>query len=229
MSHHDYGMPQEIHERILAHVKQHAQQGNAQSVIDAIDGFSHENTFMMNVGDEKGPIVDDILRQYRPKVMIELGGFIGYSALRFGHLLKQLHPNGEAKYYSIEYGLHYADCIREMVKFAGLDDVVTVFQGAAERIIPQLRDLGVPRVDAVFLDHVKELYLHDLIRLEGSGVLKKGSVLIADNVIYPGAPDYLQYVRSRPEKYQTKFYPSFLEYSNQKVKDGLEVSEWLWD
>ena len=43
-----------------------------------------------------------------------------------------------------------------------------------------------------FID--KDCYLPDLITLEKRNLLTKRCTLVADNVIFPGAPDYLEYV-----------------------------------
>lgn len=56
------------------------------------------------------------------------------------------------------------------------------------------------------------------------GLLRKGSVLLADNVICPGTPDYLEYVRSSL-RYTSQYFKSHLEYT--KVEDGLEKSVFL--
>jgi catechol O-methyltransferase len=84
-------------------------------------------------------------------------------------------------------------------------------------------------VDMFFIDHWKVLYLQDIKFIEATGLLHKGSVVVADNVICPGAPDYLDYIRSNPAKYDTRFIPSYLEYSNKQIPDGLEVSVWKLD
>jgi catechol O-methyltransferase len=47
-------------------------------------------------------------------------------------------------------------------------------------------------------------------------------VVIADNIIMPGAPGYLEYVRSHP-KFSSKLRESHLEY-NENTKDGIEIS-----
>lgn len=60
--------------------------------------------------------------------------------------------------------------------------------------------------------------------LQECGLLRKGSVLLADNVICPGTPEYLEYVRKSP-RYESRYYPSHLEYT--KVEDGLEKSIFL--
>ena len=51
------------------------------------------------------------------------------------------------------------------------------------------------------------------------GLLRKGTVLLADNVIFPGAPDVLEYVRGS-SRFECSHFSSYLEYS--KVVDGLE-------
>ena len=48
----------------------------------------------------------------------------------------------------------------------------------------------------IFVDHVKNLYLSDFKLLEGYGVVKSGTVVIGDNIITPGSPDYLQYFKT---------------------------------
>lgn len=55
--------------------------------------------------------------------------------------------------------------------------------------------------------------------LQECGLLRKGTVLLADNVIVPGAPDFLKYVRGST-KFECTHYSSFLEY--RETVDGLE-------
>jgi catechol O-methyltransferase len=45
--------------------------------------------------------------------------------------------------------------------------------------------------------------------------------VVADNIIYPGAPEYLKYIKSSPDWDSTTF-DTFLEYSTKK--DAVEVS-----
>lgn len=73
----------------------------------------------------------------------------------------------------------------------------------------------------VFIDHHKAVYLKDLKTLIREGFLKKGSVVVADNVLVPGAPDYLEYVEG-PEFVTTR-YDHTVEYLSF-VKDLVTVS-----
>jgi catechol O-methyltransferase len=51
-------------------------------------------------------------------------------------------------------------------------------------------------IDMMFLDHYKPAYTTDLKLCEELGLIHRGTVLCADNVIKPGNPPYLEYVRS---------------------------------
>jgi catechol O-methyltransferase len=151
------------------------------------------------------------------KVAVELGGYCGYSAVRIGRLL----PEG-SKFYSIEVSPVYAAIATQIIKFAGLQDKCEVLVGDSETVLNEFRDrTGQRHVDLFFIDHQKSLYLRDLKLIEKLDLLHSGSVIVADNVIMPGAPDYLAYIRANL-KFKSAFYESNLEYSN--AVDGVEVS-----
>jgi len=52
----------------------------------------------------------------------------------------------------------------------------------------------------MFLDHYKPAYTTDLKLCEELKLVTPGSVMAADNVITPGNPPYLEYVRSSVEE-----------------------------
>ena len=76
------------------------------------------------------------------------------------------------------------------------------------------------------MDHDKPHYFPDLKKLEEWGCLRKGSVVVGDNMIRPGAPDYVQYFRESAD-YDSIYYYSFLEYC--RIPDAVMVSERLID
>lgn len=43
----------------------------------------------------------------------------------------------------------------------------------------------------IFIDHVKNRYLEDFHILKKYGLLHPGVIVIGDNIITPGVPDYL--------------------------------------
>jgi len=58
--------------------------------------------------------------------------------------------------------------------------------------------------------------------LEEVGLIKSGTVIVADNVVIPGAPDYLEYIRNNPN-YTTTLHEENLQY-NENLVDGIEIS-----
>ncbi|ETL79664.1 hypothetical protein, variant 1 [Phytophthora nicotianae] len=181
----------------LEFVKQNATRNNPASVVAAIDAFAASNT-MMNVGAGKGAIVDAEIRQKKPRAMAEIGAYTGYSTVRFASAQREAAKAAgiDSHYYSFEYSPEFAARAREMVSFAGLDDQVTVIQGAFS---DQLHHLKGKTVDIYFIDHDKSLYVPDAEKIIASGTLQPGSLLIADNVLIPGAPEYLTFLEEHPQ------------------------------
>nr|XP_054531674.1 catechol O-methyltransferase isoform X3 [Pan troglodytes] len=106
-------------QRILNHVLQHAEPGNAQSVLEAIDTYCEQKEWAMNVGDKKGKIVDAVIQEHQPSVLLELGAYCGYSAVRMARLLS---PG--ARLITIEINPDCAAITQRMVDFAGVKDKV---------------------------------------------------------------------------------------------------------
>jgi len=152
----------------------------------------------MNVGEDKGKIVSDLIAEVKPETMVELGGYIGYSCLLFGEAVRKA---GGKRYFSLERNPEFAAVISSLVDLAGLGDIVKVIVGSSDVSIHRLYKSGaLKHIDLMFLDHYKPAYTTDLKLCEELGLVTPGSVLAADNVIKPGNPPYLEYVRSTCEQ-----------------------------
>ncbi|XP_012687439.2 catechol O-methyltransferase B-like [Clupea harengus] len=207
-------------QRLLRAVQKGAVRGDARSVVANIDRFCHHSEWAMNIGDEKGAILDSVVSEVNPALALELGTYCGYSTVRIARLLP---PGG--RLITLEFNPEYAAVARQVIEWAGLEDSVQLVEGGSGDWIPQLKEhFGVQSFDFVFLDHWKERYLPDIHLLEECELLRKGTVVLADNVVCPGAPDYLAYVRNSPA-YQSSYFQSHLEYT--KAVDGLEKSVYL--
>ncbi|KAL4807734.1 S-adenosyl-L-methionine-dependent methyltransferase [Aspergillus unguis] len=172
--------------------------GSPQKVLDLIDEFSQTYQFM-TVGPEKGPIVTDLINTHKPKTMIELGCYVGYSAILYGDAVRR---NGGTRYFSLELNPEFAAIANMLVELAGLRDFVRILVGRSDVLLHKLFESGdVQNVELLFIDHYKPAYTLDLKLCEQLGKIVPGvSVIAADNVIYPGNPPYLEYVRSSVEK-----------------------------
>ncbi|XP_014453978.1 catechol O-methyltransferase [Alligator mississippiensis] len=213
-------MDQSKEQRILNFVLQNAVRGDPQSVVDTIDKYCAQKEWAMNVGDEKGLILDKILEEAKPSTSLELGTYCGYSAVRMARLLKP-----SARLLTIEFNPEFAAIAKQIIEFAGVQEKVKILEGPSEEIIPQLKKKHeVDTLDFVFLDHWKERYAPDTILLQECGLLRKGTVILADNVVCPGAPEFINYIRNNSH-FECTNYPSHLEY--MKVKDAMEKAVFL--
>ncbi|KAF2156834.1 catechol O-methyltransferase [Myriangium duriaei CBS 260.36] len=168
--------------------------GSPSRVLQAIDEYGRSQKYLMNVGEDKGKIVADLIADVKPETMVELGGYIGYSCILFGGAVKRA---GGKRYYSLERNPEFAAVIASLVDLAGLSDVVKVVVGPSDTSLKRLHEDGsLDRIDMMFLDHYKPAYKTDLKLCEELGLIKSGTVLAADNVITPGNPPYLEYVRA---------------------------------
>ena len=176
----------------IEYVKENAQEGDPKSICKAIDSFcsqSQEN-WLMNVGDEKGEEMDLKISEIKPKTALELGTYIGYSAVRFASLLD---PNGT--YVTIDVNPETTNVAREMTKYAKLNNVEFLLEGL-EKQIKYLKEKYPNGFDFVFLDHHKPLYTPDLKLLEENGLVRKGTRVIGDNLYIPGNPVYIEYIKN---------------------------------
>ena len=201
---------------VVEYVERHAVKGDPESVLRVMDTYAEKHRFLMNVGVEKGEVLERTLREVKATRALELGAYCGYSAVLMGRLLKE---NG-GSLLSIEADLRNADLARRVIEHAGLSDVVTVRTGKGFEQIPHLVGL----FDLVFIDHWKDDYLSDLKSLEQGGHLSRGAAVVADNVgIFASTlVGYLDYVRSDAQ-YDSHHYPLPMEY-NADIVDGVEVS-----
>ncbi|KAG2521501.1 hypothetical protein BBO99_00003926 [Phytophthora kernoviae] len=190
------------------------------SVVSVIDTFAANNT-MMNVGKSKGAIIDAEIRQKKPGVMAEIGAYTGYSTVRFAAMQRDIAKAAgiDSHYYSFEYSPDSVARVREMVNFAGLDDQVTVIEGAFS---DKLRLLEDKTVDIYFIDHDNSLYVPDAKKILASGTLRPGSLLITDNVLIPGAPEYLKFLDATPQLKPVLFKAPIDHLS--WIPDGLSVA-----
>jgi catechol O-methyltransferase len=183
---------------------------------------------MINVGDEKGEILDRAVQRASPQLLLELGTYCGYSGLRIARVMP-----ADARFCSIEFNPAYADIARRIWAHAGVGDRLTVVVGSlgdGGATIDRLRsEFGFTdgALDFVFVDHDKNAYLPDLERIEAERWLHPGSIVVADNVKFPGAPTYRAYLRAADGKtWRTIEHDTHVEYQSL-LKDLVLESEYL--
>jgi len=198
------------------------------AVIKAIDEYCYKSKWMMNVGDVKGKILEDCLDRVQPLRVLELGTYVGYSALK---MIQRL-PS-DASIVTVDIDARAIEVARAMFDIAGVGSRITVVQGhlqSAETVAQlstMIKRMPSSAVDFVFVDHFKEAYLPDLKVILRQGWLRPGGVVVADNVLFPGAPDYKKFMEENEGRlFKTKAYKTFVEYQD-KIPDLVLESHFV--
>ena len=163
-----------------------------------------------------------LLALQRPKRILEVGTAIGFSTL----LMCEYGP-ADVQITTIENYEKRIPLAKENFRKAGQESKITLLEGDATKILAGLSG----SYDLLFMDAAKGQYIHwlpDVIRL-----LKKGGVLLSDNVLQDGnlieshyiveRRDRTIYKRMREYLYQLKHDP-LLETSILPLGDGVTVS-----
>src|ERR1700741_1309107 len=140
----------------VEYVLKNARAGDIDDVVATIDKFAYEKSMLINVGDEKGLLLDAAVRRANPALALELGTYCGYGALR----IARAAPT--AKVYSVELAEANAINARQIWAHAGVAGRVTCVVGTigdGGRTLDALaNDHGfiAGSLDFLFLDHAKE-------------------------------------------------------------------------
>jgi len=185
----------------------------AETVMREIEEMG-KKSFIPSIGPVKGKILAEIVKEEKPRKILEVGSLYGYSAI----LIAKNCP-AKAEITTVEKNPEHARITEQNVERAKLEDQIKVIQGDAMKI---LRELPGP-FDLVFLDAEKTQYLDYLKAVEDK--LHQGSVVIADNVgvFQDQMQNYLHYVRNTG-RYRSRTVETLLEFSDT-TKDAMEVSE----
>ncbi len=214
-------------EALAAHVVANAREGDLDHAIRTVDEFAYNESFLINVGDEKGEILDAAVRRASPRLLLELGTYCGYSALRTARAM----PEG-AHLVSLEFSDANADIARRILTHAGVAHRVTVVHGTlgdgrTADLLEAEHGFAEGALDFVFLDHDKDAYLPDLETIVARGWLHPGSIAVADNVRFPGAPKYREFMQEHEgASWRTIEHDTHVEYQTM-IKDLVLESEFL--
>lgn len=126
-------------------------------------------------GHLQGRVLSMLTHMIKPKKVLEIGTYTGYSALCFAEGLQK-----GGKIHTIDINEELADLIEEYVEKAGHSNKIELHIGNALEIIPTLNEDW----DLVFIDADKGNYINYYQLLIDK--LKPGSYIIADNVLWSG-------------------------------------------
>jgi len=212
---------------VVDYVLANARAGDVDDVLARIDEFAYSKSLLINVGDEKGALLDAAVQRADPARVLELGTYCGYSALRIARSAPA------ARVYSVELAEANAANARRIWKHAGVADRITCVVGTigdGGRTLDALASqhgFAPGALDFMFIDHDKNAYLADLRSVLDRGWLRRGAIVVADNVKVPGAPRYREYMRAEQgSRWDTVEHRTHVEYQSL-ITDLVLESEFL--
>ena len=153
---------------------------NSDAELDVLKQLNLETHVKMTMpqmlsGHMQGLMLQMFSKMIRPKKILEIGTFTGYSAIC---LAQGLQEGG--KLHTIDVNEEFKPIILRYVKQAGLEGKIQLHIGPAVNILPTLKE----PFDLVFIDADKENYsvYYDLVFPQ----VKQGGYIIADNVLWSG-------------------------------------------
>ncbi len=134
----------------------------------------------IDVSPAQGKLLYLLAKTKGAKRILEIGTLGGYSTIWLAHALE---ADGELM--TLEAVSHHAETAQQNIDRAGLAERVTILQGKALDTLSQLKEQDTLPFDLIFIDADKPnnpQYLKWALHFS-----KKGTVIIADNVVRNGA------------------------------------------
>jgi|SRR6185436_5816200 len=191
-------LPTEIEMYVEAHTQQESE------VLKELNRDTNANvlTPRMLSGHLQGQVLAMLSKMIRPKIILEIGTYTGYSAIC---LAQGLEPGGVL--HTIDINEELEDMIKKYFHKAGLENIIKLHIGNATKIIPAMAG----PYDIVFIDADKENYsnYYDLV----FDNVRKGGYIIADNVLWSGNV-------IKPENEMDEETKALVSYSKKVHADG---------
>lgn len=128
-------------------------------------------------GHVQGKLLEMLVRMMRPKRVLEIGTFTGYSALSIARGLED-----GAYIDTIEVDDELEDIAAKYFEQSGYGHRIRQHVGSALDVVPALGEV----YDMVFIDGDKREYPAYYNMLMEDGYVRSGSVMLADNILWYG-------------------------------------------
>jgi len=234
---------------VLKHIENDACRGSVVSFLTSAERFAmhSEGAWLKVAGGQKAEVLEHYLSrgpclkiapshadvtdqsdscvQLGGRVVVECGSFIGYTASRlaaqlwaepgdFGHFTPLL---------SIEADPIHVVIARHFVDLVKLATVAELRPGMVRDVFPSLVELfGGSTLAFVFMDQKGTTFHIDLSVLDKLDCWAPAATVVADNVLRPGAPEYVWMLASADHGIEPGFLslPEFLE-------EAMGVEDWM--
>ena len=171
--------------------------------------------------DDTLEVVDKILKETKPKKILEIGTAVGYSAICFSEYLQE-----DGIIDTIERDEERIAEAKVNIEKVGVAEKINILEGDAVEILPTLTG----KYDMIFIDAAKGKYPFFL--KEALRMLEKNGVILADNILYKGyvMSDYNKHKQRTAVRNLREYIHEVTEDPNLKteileVGDGLAISK----
>ena len=161
--------------------------------------------------------IEEILKEEKPKRILEIGTAVGYSSTMFAK-----YTDEDCIIDTIEIDEERAKEAKENIEKIGVTDRINIMVGNAVDILPTISQ----EYDIVFIDAAKGKYpvfLENAIRL-----IKNGGLILADNILYKGyvMSDYNKHKQRTAVRHLREYIQEITE--NEKLESEiLEIGDGL--
>lgn len=170
--------------------------------------------------DDTLEVLESLLKEIKPKRILEIGTAVGYSAICFSQFLDK-----DGLIDTIERDEERATEAKANIKKVEVEDKINVYTGDAVEILPTFNN----KYDIVFIDAAKGKYpffLQQAMRL-----ITDNGIIIADNILYKGyvMSDYNKHKQRTAVRNLREYIKEVQENPNLDTKilevgDGLSIS-----
>lgn len=157
-------------------------------------------------GHLQGKLLEMLVRMMRPKRVLEIGTFTGYSALSIARGLED-----DATLDTVEVDDELEDIAAKYFDASGYGHRIRQHIGSALDIVPRLGEV----YDMVFIDGDKREYPTYYDMLMDGGYVRSGSILLADNILWYGKV-------VEPIAHNDRHTEAIVEF-NRRVKEDARV------
>ena len=173
--------------------------------------------------DDTLEVIEEYLKENKPKKMLEIGTAVGYSAICFTEFLSEdgIIDTIEREHIRVEEA-------KENIKKMGLEDKINILEGDAVDILPTLNG----KYDAIFIDAAKGKYPFFL--KESLRMLESDGIIFADNILYKGyvLSDYNKHKQRTAVRNLREYIKKTTENENLDTKilevgDGLAITKFV--
>lgn len=157
-------------------------------------------------GHIQGKILEMLCFMLRPNRVLEIGTFTGYSAICMARAMES-----GSELHTIDVNDEISHIAQKYIKLSGLSDIIKLHIGSALDVAGEIG--GV--FDLVFIDGDKREYPDYYNMLWERSLIKSGSIIFADNVLWDG-----KVVDSSEKNLKDKYTQGVMQFNDMVLLDS---------